>query len=115
MTRKMILTKAVLASIPELAASGLNRREIAEHLGCKLSTLKVRCCQERIPLPNDRRRGTGPRSPKTKRIKVSQDTVALFHAEAEAKGTTVTEIVARLLELIVKDKLINAILDEEVA
>ena len=36
MTRKLILTKAVLASIPELVASGLSRDEIAERLGCKL-------------------------------------------------------------------------------
>jgi len=51
MTRKLILTKVVLASIPDLVASGWSRNEIAERLGCKLSTLKVRCCQELIPLP----------------------------------------------------------------
>ena len=51
MSRKLILTKAALASIPELVASGLSRNEIAERLGCKLSTLKVRCSQERIRLP----------------------------------------------------------------
>jgi hypothetical protein len=55
---RFILTKAVLASIPELVASGLSLNEIAERLGCKLSTLKVRCYQERIPLPCRRR---GPR------------------------------------------------------
>jgi hypothetical protein len=45
MSRKLILTKAALASIPELVASGLSRNEIAERLGCKPSTLKVRCSQ----------------------------------------------------------------------
>jgi hypothetical protein len=50
MSRKFILTKAVLARIPELVASGLSRSEIAERLGCKLSTPKVRCSQERIRL-----------------------------------------------------------------
>ena len=54
MGRKLILTKAALASIPELVASGLSRNEIAERLGCKLSTLKVRCSQERIRLPRHR-------------------------------------------------------------
>ena len=58
MSRKLILTKAVLASIPELVASGLSRNEIAERLGCKLSTLKVCCSQERIRLSRRRR---GPR------------------------------------------------------
>jgi hypothetical protein len=54
MSRKLILTKAAQASIPELVASGLSRNEIAERLGCKLSTLKVRCSQERIRLPRRR-------------------------------------------------------------
>ena len=54
MSRKLILTKAALASIPELVASGLSRNEIAERLGCKLSTLKVRCSQEQIRLPRRR-------------------------------------------------------------
>jgi hypothetical protein len=47
MTRKLILTKAVLTSIPELVVSGLSRKEIAERFGCKLSTLEVRCCMTR--------------------------------------------------------------------
>ena len=111
MTRKLILTKAVLASIPELVASGLSRDEIAERLGCKLSTLKVRCCQERIRLP---RRPRGPRKlpAKTKRITISTDAVALFDSTADAKGMTANAFVSGLLELIARDNLIHAILDE---
>ena len=111
MTRKSILTKAVLASIPELVASGLSRDEIAERLGCKLSTLKVRCCQERIRLP---RRPRAPRKlpAKTKRITISTDAVALFDSTADAKGMTANAFVSGLLELIARDNLINAILDE---
>jgi hypothetical protein len=60
MTRKLILTEAVLTSIPGLAASGLSRDEIAERLGCKLSTLRVRCCQERIRLPSGSRSARRP-------------------------------------------------------
>ena len=56
MSRKFILTKAVLASIPELLAYGSSK--ITECRGCKLSTLKVRCSQERIRLSRRRR---GPR------------------------------------------------------
>ena len=118
---KRILTKPVLATIPDLAASGLNRHEIAAWLGCKLSTLKVRCSQERVRLP------AGPRGRRPlaaqpqpvvtppELIEVSADTVALFKSEAEAKGTTEREIVERLLRVIATDKLVNAILDEEIA
>jgi hypothetical protein len=113
MTRKLILTKPVLASIPELVASGLSRDEIAERLGCKLSTLNVRCCQERIRLPSSRR-GRPRKLPatKTKRITISTDALALFDSTADAKGMTANALVSRLLELIVRDNLINAILDE---
>jgi hypothetical protein len=105
------LTKAALASIPELVASGLSRNEIAERLGCKHSTLKVRCCQKRIRLPRHRR---GPLPAKTK-IMISTDTVALFDSTADTKGMTANAFVSGLLELIVRDNLINAILDEETA
>jgi hypothetical protein len=113
MSRKLILTKAVLASIPELVASGLSRSEIAERLGCKLSTLKVRCSQERIRLPRRRR---GPRKPPAKteriRIAISTDAVELFDSTAEAKGMTAIAFVSRLLELVVRDNLVNAIFHE---
>ena len=39
--RRIILTKAVLATIPEMVAlRGMRTQEIAEKLGCKVSTLK---------------------------------------------------------------------------
>ena len=111
MTRKLILTKPVLASIPELVASGLSRNDIADRLGCKLSTLKVRCSQERIRLPQ---RPRGPRKlpAKTKRITISTDAVAQFDSAADAYGMTASAFVSQLLELIVRDNLIDAILDE---
>src|SRR6185503_11891598 len=110
MTSKSVLTKAVLATIPELVASGLSRTEIAERLGCKLSTLKVRCSQERIRLP--RRPRVRKLPAKTKRIAISTDAVAQFDSTADAYGMTANAFVSRLLELIVRDNLIDAILDE---
>jgi hypothetical protein len=46
----MILTQAVLASIPALVEQGLNTEAIAARLGCKVATLKVRCSQAQISL-----------------------------------------------------------------
>jgi hypothetical protein len=56
---RKILTKAVLATIPDMVArDGLGAKEVAQKLGCKISTLKVRCCQARISLlPPGRRLG----------------------------------------------------------
>jgi len=63
MSRKQILTKEVLVSIRGMVErDGLNTREIAQKIGCKISTLKVRCSQAKISLlPPGRRRGR-PRS-----------------------------------------------------
>ena len=47
-----------------------------------------------------------------KRITISTEAVALFDSTADAKGMTANAFVSRLLELIVRDNLINAILDE---
>jgi hypothetical protein len=95
---KRILTKPVLATIPDLAASGLNRHEIAARLGCKLSTLKVRCSQEHIRLPagprGRRPLAAQPRPVVTPPELVSADTMALFKSEAEA--TSVADIIERL-------------------
>jgi hypothetical protein len=48
--RPVILTEAVLASIPTLVEQGLNTEAIAARLGCNVPTLKVRCSQRRISL-----------------------------------------------------------------
>lgn len=48
---RKILTKAVLATIPEMVArGGMRADDIAEKLGCNLGTLKVRCSQAKISL-----------------------------------------------------------------
>jgi DNA-binding NarL/FixJ family response regulator len=48
--RRFILTETVLAGIPMLVEQGLNTEAIAARLGCKVSTLKVRCSQAQISL-----------------------------------------------------------------
>ena len=105
MPRKQILTKEVLATIPGLVASGMNKREIATLFGCTAQTLQVQCSRNRISL-----RPTGSKRPL--RIDVSAKVVAMCAASAEAKGTTAHHIVKRLLEVIATDGLIDAVLDD---
>jgi len=46
---RKILTKEVLATIPEMVErSGMRADDIAEKLGCNIGTLKVRCSQAKI-------------------------------------------------------------------
>jgi hypothetical protein len=71
-TRRKILTKAVLATIPALVDGGLTAYEIAEELGCKITTLRVRCSQEKISL-----RGPGSRSERADLLTIRMSTEAL--------------------------------------
>ena len=48
--RLRILTKEVLSGIPVLVQQGMDADAIAARLGCKVSTLKVRCSQAQISL-----------------------------------------------------------------
>ena len=48
--RLRILTKEVLTGIPVLVQQGMDADAIAARLGCKVSTLKVRCSQAQISL-----------------------------------------------------------------
>jgi hypothetical protein len=110
---RRILTKAVLASIPGMVEQdGLNAKGVAQKLGCKISTLKVRCSQENISLrPPGSRRGR-PRS-KEHIIRVSGGVVASLRNRAAAVGKTEAVLVRELLEAIVRDDLYDAVLDHE--
>jgi hypothetical protein len=126
--RRMILTKAVLASIPALVQQGLNTEAIAARLGCKISTLKVRCSQaqvslrvpkevEVVPLVPALR---PPKLPKQKRssafalpttLQLSRVAMSRLAQHAEAIGVTEAQLATHLLEAIAQDDLYDAVLD----
>jgi hypothetical protein len=108
-TRRKILTKAVLATIPALVDGGLTAYEIAEELGCKITTLRVRCSQEKISL---RRPGSRPQRPDLLTIRMSTEALAQLQNRALLFGTTRANVARELLETIVRDKLYDAVLDD---
>jgi hypothetical protein len=108
MGRQVILTQNVLAGIPALVAQGLRKADIAKRLGCKESTLQVRCCNAGISL-----RGG------TKRLKLrdgvpltlSRETLASLGMRAARDGCSEAQLVSDLLETIARDSLYDAVLD----
>ena len=109
--RRIILTKAVLATIPEMVElRGMRTHEIAEKLGCKVSTLKVRCSQARISLrPAGSRHGrpdSGERA-----IRLNRAALALLQDRAAASGKTEAALARELIETIARDNLYDAVLD----
>ena len=111
MRRKWILTREVLARIPAMVASGSTRQVIADALGCKLSTLQVRCSQNGISL----RRRKRPETEFYTNVRLNRDVVTLLRDRAARNGETVQALARRLLETIAQEDLYDAVLDEEAA
>ena len=136
--RKMILTKTVLASISTLVEQGLNTEAVAARLGCKVSTLKVRCSQAQIslrvpkevkvvplvPLVPVLSPTKPPESPKQKRsyafalpttLQLSRVAMSRLRQRAEALGVNEAQLASDLLEVIARDDLYDAVLDRKAA
>ena len=126
--RLRILTKEVLTSIPVLVHQGMDAEAIAARLGCKVSTLKVRCSQAQISLrvPQEVKvvplvpATKPPKPPKQKRcfafavpttLQLSKVAMSRLRQRAEATGMTEAELVTALLEVIAQDDLYDAVLD----
>ena len=109
--RRIILTKAVLATVPEMVERrGMRAHEIAEKLGCKISTLKVRCSQARISLrPPGSRHGRSNNGERT--IRLDRAALALLQDRAAARGKTEAALARELIETIARDNLYDAVLD----
>src|SRR6476620_4714928 len=88
MTRRAILTPQVLAGIPALVAQGLRKADIAERLGCKESTLQVRCSNAGISLRGRRRLGLRAGD----QLTLSHEAMAAVCARAAASGCTEAQL-----------------------
>ena len=123
--RPVILTEAVLASIPMLVEQDLNTQAIAARLGCTVATLKVRCSQARISLRVPRELKVvplvpvpqPPKPPQSKRrfafavLQLSKVAMSRLRQRADATGMTEDALVMNLLEVIAQDDLFDAVLD----
>ena len=134
--RPVILTEAVLASIPMLVEQGLNTQAIAARLGCTVGTLKVRCSQARISLRVPKELKVvplvplvpvlspvkPPEPPKQKQsyafalpttLKLSRVAMSRLRQRAEAIGVNEAQLASDLLEVIAQDDLYDAVLDNK--
>ena len=109
MPRRIILTPAVLASIPGLVEQGLSRYEIAGRLGCKASTLQVRCSIAGISLRGATRKKFRLRDGSD--LSLSPEAFAGLKARAASIGCSAFQLASKLLETIERDNLYNAVLD----
>ena len=108
MGRQTILTREVLDGIPALVKQGLRRGEIAKRLGCKESTLQVRCSNAGISLRERKRIGLFVGTPP---LRLSHEALAGLRERAAADGCTEAQLARDLLETIARDSLYDAVLD----
>jgi hypothetical protein len=105
-TRRVILTKEVMARIPDMVQSGMDASDIAEHLGCSKATLKVRCCQAGISL-----RVPGYRRSRSGRIIFPGELMQELTEKAQEYGMSENELARIILKIVIKDDLFDAVLD----
>jgi hypothetical protein len=110
--RPAILSPQVLASIPALVEQGLRKADIAARLGCKESTLKVRCSIAGISLrPRSGGRKRTERRAYKPRFSLSHEALAGLRFRAAAMGCSEGKLASDLLEVIARDDLYDAVLD----
>src|SRR3974390_1295660 len=107
-----ILSEEHFAAIPGLIQSGFNKHQIAERFGCKVGTLTVKCCQRKISLRTPDKLGSKVRGKSGRNVHLKAEIIKLYETEAADRGVSPKLMVQQLLEIIAKDNLFNAVLDE---
>jgi hypothetical protein len=113
---RRVFTPAVLMVISEMANQGKSASEIAVAIGSTPASVRVRCCQLKIPLA---RRGRPPLVPGFPRhssmhkLVVSMPPAALLALQQKASQMRKSpiELAARLLQEVVGANIFKAVLD----
>jgi hypothetical protein len=111
-SRRARFSPLVFSQIVDFVAQGLSAVEIAQRIGCKLGSLRVKCSQQGISL---RRHSGSGQSPFPKRLKISlpESIAAKLEKEALKKGLSQSDLVLALLDAIARDNLYDAVIDRD--
>src|SRR4051812_47624680 len=117
--RRRKFTPLVIEQIPNLVGNGKTVSEIADSIGCTVSTLRVRCSQLKISLRRSRER-SDDRSEKRNlssqlNLLLSSAAVEKLRQQAKAERMSDSQYAASLLEAIARDDLYRAVLDTDEA
>lgn len=105
-SKRVIFTPEVLDKIPHWVDAGATPDLIAEALGSTVASLTVTCSKHGISL-----KGPG-RLDGALRRELPAEIWDIINIEAVEYDTTVVELVVRLLEVISRDDLFKAVLDD---
>src|SRR5258708_9475435 len=106
----------VFLEIESFVAQGLSAAEIAEKIGCKLGSLRVKCSQNGISL---RRRIASSAAtskdqlPRRLRIWLSEEIAANLQRQADKMGMSRADLAITILDAIARDNLYDAVIDRD--
>jgi len=112
------ITAAALNRIPHFLDQGLGAAEIAHTIGCTVGTLRVKCSQLRISLRQRRPKSSiAPNPDRTKPLALVLPPAIIdqLRCRAAQEGISDSRLASRLLEVIARDGLYDAVLDAETA
>ena len=110
------ITTAALNRIPHFLEQGLGAAEIAHVMGCTVGTLRVKCSQMGISLRRRLPRGSVARKPnrnKALALVLPPAIIDQLRSRAAQEGVSDSRLASRLLEVIARDGLYDAVLDAE--
>ena len=127
MARPMLFTRAVIKQIAPWVRDGADAAEIARRVGCTVGTLRVRGSQLGMSLKQRLEPRSSPRNQPSVapadmintqstmarfQMSMAQPFMNQFEASARARGLSTAALAQVLLEVIVRDGLYEAVLDE---
>jgi hypothetical protein len=111
-SRRRVFTPVAINAIRILASQGKSASQIAAAIGSTPASVRVRCCQLRIPLKSrwQQERQVGDRRVS---IFLNDADYAALERKAAAMQKSVSELSAELLESVIRGDIYEAVLDED--
>jgi hypothetical protein len=108
-----IFTPQVYLEISYLVAQGSSAADIADKIGCKLTSLRVKCSQQGISLRRESKFPPESRPLGRLTVKISRHAAVRLQQQAGKQKLSGTKLAAALLEAIVRDNLYDAVIDQD--
>jgi hypothetical protein len=111
---RTMFSPLVFSQIRSLVAQGLSAAEIAQRIGCKLGSLRVKCSQRGISLRQASAARSESQFQKRLTISLPENVTLDLQKQADKKGVSEADLVLDLLSAIARDNLYDAVIDSDV-
>jgi hypothetical protein len=113
-SKRAMFSPLVFSQIRSFVAQGLSAAEIAERIGCKLGSLRVKCSQTGISLRQVSATTSASHLPKRLMISLPENVALDLQKQADKKGVSQATLAVALLDAITRDSLYDAVIDRDI-